>query len=63
MPKAARHAFGVNAIQNGVALNIVQRWMGHARIETTAIYTNAMGRKEHALYRRAWKNLEKTFRL
>ncbi len=36
-PKALRHAFAVEAGQNGVQLNIVQRWMGHARIETTAI--------------------------
>jgi integrase len=53
-PKAARHAFGVDAVQNSVALNIVQRWMGHARIETTAIYTDVIGREERALARRTW---------
>jgi integrase/recombinase XerD len=56
-PRAARHTFGVNAIQTGVALNILQRWMGHARIETTAIYANALGREERALARRAWAGL------
>jgi integrase len=59
MPKAARHAFGVGAIQNQVALNVVQRWMGHARMETTAIYANVMGREERALASRTWKTLEK----
>lgn len=45
MPRAARHAFGVDAVQNSVALNIVQKWLGHARIETTAIYADALGPK------------------
>jgi integrase/recombinase XerD len=56
-PKAARHGFGVNAIQTGVALNIVQRWMGHARIETTAIYADVLGEEELALARRTWETL------
>lgn len=56
-PKAARHAFGVSAIQSGVALNIVQRWMGHARIETTSIYANVLGKEERALAERTWTAL------
>lgn len=59
MPKAARHAFGVDAVQNSVALNIIQRWMGHARIETTAIYADVIGREERALARRTWRSIEK----
>ncbi|MGD0192896.1 MAG: site-specific integrase [Rhizomicrobium sp.] len=58
MPKAARHGFGVDAIQNSVALNVVQRWMGHARIETTAIYADVIGKEERALAKRTWKSLE-----
>jgi integrase len=54
MPKALRHAFAVDAGQNGVQLNIVQRWMGHARMETTAIYANALGKEERALACRTW---------
>jgi integrase/recombinase XerD len=57
-PKALRHALGVEAGQRGIPLNIVQRWLGHARIETTAIYTNAIGDEERNLSRRAWKPLE-----
>ena len=56
-PKAARHAFGVSAIQSGVALNIVQRWKGHARIETTSIYANVLGKEERALAERTWTAL------
>lgn len=56
-PKAVRHGFGVNAIQTGVALNIVQRWMGHARIETTAIYADVIGEEERALAQRTWATL------
>lgn len=59
MPRAARHAFGVNAVQSAVALNVVQRWMGHARIETTAIYADVMGKEEYALARRTWMSLGK----
>jgi integrase len=58
MPKAARHAFGVDAVQNCVALNVVQRWMGHARIETTAIYADALGEEERTLARRTWQKIE-----
>lgn len=56
-PKSARHAFGVNAIQTGVALNVLQRWMGHARIETTAIYADVLGKEERALALRTWASL------
>lgn len=57
-PKAPRHAFAVEAGQKGVPLNIVQRWLGHARIETTAIYASAIGEEERNLARRVWSSLE-----
>jgi integrase/recombinase XerD len=57
-PKALRHGFAIDAGQNGVPLNIVQRWLGHARIETTAIYAGAIGDEERNLARRAWSLLE-----
>lgn len=56
-PRALRHAFAVNAIQSGIALNVLQRWMGHARIETTAIYADVMGDEERALAQRTWSTL------
>ena len=53
-PKGLRHAFGVHAILSGVSLNLVQRWMGHQDIATTAIYTNVLGTEERAIAARMW---------
>lgn len=53
-PKGLRHGFGVAAIHSGVPLNMVQRWLGHADIRTTAIYTYAVGPEERALASRMW---------
>ena len=61
-PKALRHGFAVEAGQNGVQLNIVQRWLGHSRIETTAIYASALGKEERALARRTWQSLHKALK-
>jgi integrase/recombinase XerD len=59
MPKALRHGFGTGAGQKKVPLNIIQRWLGHARMETTAIYVDVIGEEERALARLAWGGLEK----
>lgn len=56
-PKALRHGFAVEAGQNGVSLNIVQRWLGHARIETTAIYAGAIGPEERRLASMSWSSI------
>jgi len=61
-PKALRHGFAVDAGQNGIPLNIVQRWLGHARLETTAIYAGALGKEERNLARRAMGGLEVALR-
>ncbi|MFG1225277.1 tyrosine-type recombinase/integrase [Xanthobacter wiegelii] len=53
-PKGLRHAFGVHAICSGVPLNLVQKWLGHADIATTAIYANALGPEERAIASRMW---------
>lgn len=53
-PKGLRHGFGVRAIQSSVPLNLVQRWLGHADIKTTAIYTSAMGPEEREIASRMW---------
>ena len=56
MPKALRHGFGVAGVADaGVPLNMVQKWMGHAKIDTTAIYANAVGREERVIAERMWK--------
>lgn len=53
-PKGLRHGFAVKAVQANVPLNLVQRWLGHADIKTTAIYTNAMGPEEREFASRIW---------
>tara|TARA_R110002074_G_C12528850_1_gene664744 strand:+ start:103 stop:684 length:582 start_codon:yes stop_codon:yes gene_type:complete len=58
MPKALRHAFGVGATQKGIPLNIVQKWLGHSRITTTAIYVDAVGEEERTLANNMWLSPE-----
>lgn len=56
-PRGLRHGFGVGTLQAMVPLNLVQRWMGHARISTTAIYADASGEEEAAFAARFWDGL------
>jgi site-specific recombinase XerD len=51
------HAFGVGALRAHVPLNLLQRWLGHARISTTAIYAAASGPEEFAIAQRFWTGL------
>jgi integrase/recombinase XerD len=53
-PKGLRHGFGVHAIRSGIPLNLVQRWMGHASMTTTAIYLQVIGAEEHEIAERMW---------
>ncbi len=53
-PKGLRHGFGVAAVSAGIPLNLVQKWLGHAQLSTTAIYANAIGTEEQDIARRMW---------
>ncbi|MGU3420810.1 tyrosine-type recombinase/integrase [Methylobacterium sp. D54C] len=53
-PKGLRHTFGVHAVRSGVPLNLLQRWLGHASMATTAIYANVMGAEEQEIAARMW---------
>lgn len=53
-PKGLRHGFGVKAVTSEVPLNMTQKWLGHARLSTTAIYTNATGAEEKRIAERMW---------
>ena len=53
-PKGLRHGFGVNAIVNGIPLNMLQKWMGHAQLSTTAIYADAVGKEEQDIAAKMW---------
>jgi integrase/recombinase XerD len=54
-PKGLRHGFGVAVVTAGVPLNLVQKWLGHAQLSTTAIYADAVGEEEHAMAARMWR--------
>jgi integrase len=53
-PKGLRHGFGVNAFQSNVPPHLIQRWLGHASLRTTAIYGDVMGSEERTLAARMW---------
>jgi integrase len=53
-PKGLRHGYGVHAIGSGVPLNLLSKWMGHASLEVTAIYANALGEEQHNISARMW---------
>lgn len=53
-PKGLRHGFAVACIEAGVPLTTVQKWLGHGRLETTAIYLNVSGEEERSLAKRVW---------
>ena len=53
-PKGLRHGFGINATVNSIPLHMLQKWMGHAQLSTTAIYADAVGREEQDIAARMW---------
>ncbi len=54
-PKGLRHGFGVHAISKGVALNMLQKWLGHSIMENTAIYSNAVGEEQKKIAAQMWE--------
>jgi hypothetical protein len=42
----------VAAVSAGIPLNLVQKWLGHAQLSTTAIYANAVGAEEKDIAQR-----------
>lgn len=48
-----RHGFAVHAVSQ-VPITQVQKWLGHANLQTTAIYLNFCGIEERALAKRMW---------
>src|SRR5687767_6806261 len=53
-PKGLRHGFGVACIEKQIPLHLVQRWLGHAQLSTTAIYADAVGEEERGIAARLW---------
>lgn len=57
-PKGLRHAFAVIALQSGVPINFVRKWLGHSRLTTTEIYADAVGEEEQHIAARFWKSFK-----
>jgi integrase/recombinase XerD len=55
-PRGLRHAFGVGVLQSGIPLNLLKRWLGHARISSTEIYAAACGPEEFAFAAQFWRS-------
>ncbi|MCP3385937.1 tyrosine-type recombinase/integrase [Bradyrhizobium sp. CCGUVB4N] len=55
VPKGLRHSFGVAAFRANIPPHLVQRWLGHASLETTAIYADVSGREEREFAARMWR--------
>ena len=53
--KGLCHGFGVAAIEAGVPLPTIAAVLGHANIETTAIYTTAIGMEAREQLARMWQ--------
>ena len=53
-PKGLRHGYGIHAVRSGVQLHMLQKWMGHTSMSTTAIYANAVGSEELEIADRMW---------
>jgi len=53
-PKGLRHGFRVAAVFASISPNLVQKWLGHAQLSTTAIGANDVGAEEKNIARRMW---------
>lgn len=54
MPKGIRHSYGIRCAGENVPPSLIQRWLGHADPDTTAIYINAVGKEERRFAERLW---------
>lgn len=52
--RGLRHALGVHAVVRNVPESRLQIWLGHASLETTAIYLDVAGPEDRALAKRMW---------
>ena len=54
-PKGLRHGFGIAAVAAGVPLPTIAAALGHANLQTTAVYTTAAGLEARDFLARMWE--------
>ena len=52
--KGLRHGFGVRGAMMRIPPNVIQQWMGHADLATTAIYLAVKDDEERELIEKTW---------
>ena len=52
--KGLRHGFGVRGALVQIPASVIQQWMGHADLSTTAIYLAVQDEEERALIEKTW---------
>lgn len=53
-PKGLRHAFGIAHAEIKTNPRLIQRWLGHASLNTTMIYLDAQGMEERNAAKALW---------
>lgn len=54
-PKGLRHSYAVACLSRNIPLPVVKKWLGHASLETTAIYLDLIWEEERELAKRLWR--------
>jgi len=58
-PKGLRHGFAVACLARAIPLPTIRKWLGHARLETTAVYLDVINDEERNFARRLWSSVKK----
>lgn len=56
-PKGLRHGYAIACVSAEVPLPTLQRWLGHATLQTTGIYLDFVGEDERELAAKVWPKL------
>ncbi len=54
-PKGLRHTFAVRAVLQNMPLTLLQKLMGHTKIESTAVYLDVMDAEQRKLVAPTWE--------
>ena len=57
--RGLRHTYATSNSEDGVKFSTLRNWLGHSRMENTAIYLDFMGAEERAYAQRRWQKLSK----